>query len=273
MCNRKCPFCYGPEKLHEVRAEESQPVLAKMIDLGIRTFILTGGEPLLGRKIDEVLRFLRSYDAQILLYTNCDYFDLHEDVLVECLDTLCVPIEGASEYVHDSVRGRNNMRAVLSVLDRYGNGAAPFKIKVGTVLGRHNLNELSAILYLLDKYKINVWKLYNYVRYTDRDVQSLWDKKQLGISDAEYRTATQVLMAVPERRTPVALSSEFDRDNSYFMMNPDLNIVAPIRNQDGLFEDKVICSARDHTPREIVRLWRATVDWSLYADNLRASLF
>jgi MoaA/NifB/PqqE/SkfB family radical SAM enzyme len=244
-----------------------------MIDFGIETFILTGGEPLLSKKVDEVLRFLHSRGAKVVMYSNCDYFDFHEDVLTECLDTLCVPIEGASEYVHDSVRGKDNMRAVLSVLDRYANASGPFKIKVGTVLGRHNLNELPGILYLLDKYKINVWKLYEYIRYTDRELQKLWDKTQLGISDAEYRASTQVIMSTPNRKTPVALSSEFDRDNSYFMMNPDLEIIVPMRGEDGIFADQVICSAKDHPVEEIENLWAKSIDWERYSANLRVSLF
>lgn len=273
LCNRRCAFCYGPEKLHEVKVDESLPVLSKLIDFGVETFILTGGEPLMSKKIDEVIRFLHASGAKVALYTNCDFFDFHEDVLLECLDTLCVPIEGGSEYIHDSVRGTNNMRAVLSVLDRYANASGPFKIKVGTVLGRHNLNELPAILYLLDKYKINVWKLYEYVRYTDRELQKLWDKRQLGITDVEYRAATQMLMQIPNRRTPVALSTEYDRDNSYFMMNPDLDIIVPLRNASGEFEDRVICSAKDQHGREIERRWKETIDWNMYAANLRASLF
>jgi len=273
FCNRRCQFCYGPQNLHEVNAEQSFPVLEKMLDFGIDTFILTGGEPLLSKKIDRVLRFLHARQGKVVIYTNCDFFDFHEDILLECLDTVCVPIEGGSEFIHDMVRGPNNMRAVLSVLDRYANKSSPLKFKVGTVLGRHNLHELPAIAYLLDKYKINVWKLYEYIRYSDRDLQKLWDQDQLGITPAEYRSATQQLMANKNRKTPVALSTEYDRDNSYFMLNPDLDVIIPMRNEQGIFEDRVICSAIDHEIPEIQRLWSETIDWETYSANLRISLF
>jgi|ERR1035441_5610856 MoaA/NifB/PqqE/SkfB family radical SAM enzyme len=273
FCNRKCPFCYGPEKHHEVRLEESLPVLEKMLVFGIDTFILTGGEPLLSAKIDKVIAFLHSHSAKVVLYTNCDFFDLHEDLLVECLDTICVPIEGASEYVHDMVRGENNLRAVISVLDRYANGVGKFKVKVGTVIGRHNISELSAIAYLLGKYKLTVWKLYEYIRYTDRTLQRLWDQNQLGITPAEYRSAAQTVMSMSTRKTPVALSSGYDRDNSYFMMNPDLEMVVPMRGEGGCYEDKVICSAKECTMAEIEDRWRTTIDWDSYTTNLRVSLF
>jgi hypothetical protein len=111
------------------------------------------------------------------------------------------------------------------------------------------------------------------IRYTDRDLQKLWAKSQLGISDAEYRATTHSLMNTPNRKTPVALSSEYDRDNSYFMMNPDLDIIVPMRTSDGLFEDKIICSAKSQTVDEIERLWTENIDWERYSKNLQASLF
>jgi MoaA/NifB/PqqE/SkfB family radical SAM enzyme len=273
VCNRTCPFCYGPEKLHEDRFEACVPVLTKMIDFGIDTFILTGGEPLMSKKIDLVLRHLHAGGVKVVLYTNCDFWNAHDSVLRECLDTLCLPIEGASEKVHDFARGKGSMRAILSVMDRYANGGAPFKVKIGTVMGRHNLNELPGILYLLDKYKINVWKLYEYIHYTDRSLQVQWDDMALGISDAEYRAATQVVLNTQGRKTSIGLSSEYDRDQSYFMLNPDLDVIVPMRGENGVFSDKVICSAADTPMRDIEALWKETIDWSRYTENLSASLF
>lgn len=273
VCNRICPFCYGPEKLHEDRFEASLPVLDKMIDFGIDTFILTGGEPLMSKKVGLVLRHLHASGVKVVLYTNCDFWNEHDKILRECLDTLCVPIEGASEKVHDFARGKNSMRAILSVLDRYANGGGPFKVKVGTVVGRHNLNELPGILYLLDKYKINVWKVYDYIRYNDRSLQQQWEDRSLGISDAEYRSATQVVLNTPGRKTQIGLSSEYDRDQSYFMLNPDLDVIVPMRGADGIFFDKKICSAKNTSMADVESLWKETIDWDRYTENLSASQF
>ena len=272
-CNRRCAFCYGPEQRHEVNLEASIPVLDNLVDHGVRSVIITGGEPLLSRKVRDVLRHLRARGVSIVLYTNCDLFDQHEDVLVDTLDVLCVPLEGASEFIHDQMRGVNSMRAVVSVLDRYAVKGSPFRVKVGTVLGRHNLHELPAILYLLGKYRIEVWKLYEYVRYTDRELQKKWLNEQLGITDAEYRHATRAVLATPDRKTKISLSSDFERDNSYFMMNPDLEIVVPVRGETGEFEDRVLCNAANTPVSEIERLWRETIDWEKHQANLQASLF
>ncbi|TXG88105.1 MAG: radical SAM protein [Thermomicrobiales bacterium] len=273
FCNRKCPFCYGPQQKHEIDLDRSLPVLQRFVEHGIETFILTGGEPLLSKKIDRVLAFLKARGTKVVLYTNCDFFDFHEEAIIDFVDTLCVPIDGASEYTHDMVRGRNNMRAVVDVLNRYATSSSPLTIKVGTVVGRNNVHELRGIQYLLDKYKIDTWKLYQYLRYSDRDLQKLWTNQQLGVTETEYRSAVQGLLSVEPRRTRMSASSEFDRECSYFMMNPDLDIIVPIRDEDGTFEDRIICNAETTQPAQVEALWREKVDVASYQRNLVASNF
>lgn len=267
-CNRRCAFCYGPQGKHEVKYEEAAPVLERLVNHGVQRFVLTGGEPLLSKKIDKVLELLHELGADIAIYTNCDYFDFHEDVLLRTVRTLCLPLDGASEYTHDRLRGKNNFRAVLSVLDRHAHGAV--KVKVGTVLGRHNIHELEGMFYTLERYRIENWKLYEYLRYEDRDLQKNWETDQLSITELEYLAATRRL-ADSHRGGPVkiSLSSEFDRANSYFMMNPDLEIILPFRRDDGVFEDLSLCDAQTTEPSEIERIWAERVDPRAYEDNIR----
>lgn len=272
-CNRTCPFCYGPEKIREAPLENCLPVLDKMLAFGIDTFIITGGEPMLSPKFGEALRYLHAAGAKVVLYTNCDFWDRHDETLHACLDTLCLPLEGATEYTHDKQRGQGSMRNILRVMNRYANGSAPFKIKVGTVIGRHNINELPGILYLLDKYKINVWKLYQYIKYSDRSLQRQWDENEQGISDAEYRFATQAIVNNRNRKTNVGLSSELDRDQSYFMLNPDMDVIVPLKGEGGVFTDKILCRATDASMEEIQSSWMSTIDWNRYTQNLSASQF
>jgi MoaA/NifB/PqqE/SkfB family radical SAM enzyme len=274
LCDTRCAYCYGPEKLNEVHdLSETLPVLDKMMSAGIGTFVITGGEPLLSSKVGRAIRHLHANGAKVVLFTNCDFWEFHDEILTECLDTVCVPIEGASEYVHDMARGRNNMRAVISVLERYAKKDGPFKVNVGTVVGRHNLNDLSAILYLLERYEINAWTLYRYVRYTDRGLQKLWKTSQLGISTAEYEAAVKAVMAESQGNIPITLSTEVDREQDCLMLNPDLDIVVPVRDESGAIADKVICSAKDRNMNEIQELWGDTVDWRRYAETLNVALF
>lgn len=274
MCDTRCPYCYGVEELHEVQPETCLPVLDKMIDHGVGTFVLTGGEPLLSKRLDRVIRHLAGRNVKVVLYTSCQYWDFHDEVLTECVDTVCLPIEGASEKTHDSIRGVNSLRAVQAVLDRYATpgGRRPFKVRVGTAVGRHNLSELEAILYFLDNYELESWTLYKYPRYTDREVLKKFKKEQMAVSVAEYEAAAARVMKVPDHKTEILLSSDNERKNDYIMLNPELEVVVPTREESGSVTDRILCSAEETDMSRIEVLWSDSVDWDRYLGSLRVSL-
>ncbi|NET90812.1 MAG: radical SAM protein [Kamptonema sp. SIO1D9] len=272
-CNRRCPFCYGPHKIKEASLEDSLPVLDKLVHFGIESVIITGGEPTLSKKFDAVLQYLHARDVKVVLYTNCDFWDDHDEVLSDCLHTLCIPLEGASWFVHDKQRGEGSMRNILKVMNRYAHGGGPFEVKVGTVVGSHNVAELPGLLYLLDKYKIKIWKLYEYIPYDDRPLQEQWTANNQSISNAQYRAATQAIVNTVGRKTPIGLSSELDRDQSYFMLQPNLDVIVPVKQPDGKFADELICNATTSSMEEVQRLWMQTVDFDRYVDNLQAAAF
>jgi MoaA/NifB/PqqE/SkfB family radical SAM enzyme len=272
LCDTRCSFCFGPEALHEVDPEVCIPVLDKMIRYGIDTFVITGGEPLLSKRLDRVLRHLHANNVKVVLYTNCTYWDFHEETLLECVDTLCVPVEGASEMVHDSVRGMNSLRAVQGVLDRYAVGdGGPFTVRAGTVVGRHNLNELPAIGYLLDNYKLEYWALYQHPRYTDRVLGKHFRESQLGVSFAEYEAATATVLS-RQGKTQIRMASDLAREGDFFMMSPELEIVIPTREDSGALSDKILCDAKESAVPDIVSVWQDSVDWQRYSQNLMISL-
>jgi MoaA/NifB/PqqE/SkfB family radical SAM enzyme len=207
-----------------------------------------------------------------VLYTNCAYWDFHSDVLCECVDTVCVPIEGASELVHDGVRGRDSLRKVLSVIDRHGRGDGPFTIRVGTVVGRHNLNELEAILYMLEQYEIEAWTLYKHIRYTDRVVRHYFRRNRADISMAELEAAVRRLRDGKASSPPVLLSTEIVRDERLLLLNQDLELAVPIRGADGCLSERVLGNAAAMEMSEILRTWRDSVDITRCEEAVRVSL-
>ncbi len=273
LCNRECPFCYGPNGIDEAPLSSAYLVMDKLLAYGIDSFIITGGEPTLSKNLDAILEYLKAHGAKVALYSNCDLWERKARVLEKCLDTLCVPLEGATALTHDKQRGRGSFRTIRRVLDRWATGSGPFKIKVGTVLGRHNSQELPALQYLIDKYRVEVWKIYEYVPYTDRPLQAKWESNSQGLTAAEFRTATQGVVRTPGRRTTVSVSGVVDRSESYLMLNPDLSVIVPVQTAAGTFVDRYLGSAISLTISEIEVNWREVVDVDRYRDNLRASHF
>ncbi|NET90814.1 MAG: radical SAM protein [Kamptonema sp. SIO1D9] len=273
-CDEICTFCIGADELHEVKPDESMAVFDKLIDGGASEIIITGGEPLLSTRLDRMLRHLHERSVKVVLYTNCKFWDFHDETIRTCVDTVCVPIEGASEFVHDGVRGKNNLRKILSILDRYARDASNrlFTVRVGTAVGRHNLNELEAIAYMLSHYQIESWTLHKHVRYTDRVVRNYFKKHRANISLAEFETTCRKLINESEFDLPIQLSTEIQRDSNFLMLNQDLALAVPVRDENGRLVDRVLADVETYDVEELVETWRTSVQMERYEDAFKISL-
>ncbi|HEX7916076.1 radical SAM protein, partial [Rudaea sp.] len=81
-CNFRCPYCMPEDqyaqdyeflsKDQRLRFEEVERLARAFVALGVRKLRLTGGEPLLRRKIERLIEMLRSLsdDLDITLTTN-----------------------------------------------------------------------------------------------------------------------------------------------------------------------------------------------------------
>ncbi|MFC1888470.1 radical SAM protein [Thermodesulfobacteriota bacterium] len=75
-CNFKCPHCYIPylsesdSTKDDLTGDEIHDVIMQARDLGARRIILLGGEPMMVPEIFETIRFIRSLDLEVELFTN-----------------------------------------------------------------------------------------------------------------------------------------------------------------------------------------------------------
>ncbi|HTG00018.1 MAG TPA: radical SAM protein [Nitrospirota bacterium] len=73
ICNFRCVYCYAAEngqRPNELSVDEFRDVIRQAKDLGARKIIVLGGEPMLYPHILDMLRFIRSLDMEVELFTN-----------------------------------------------------------------------------------------------------------------------------------------------------------------------------------------------------------
>jgi MoaA/NifB/PqqE/SkfB family radical SAM enzyme len=105
-CNCRCMMCDiwqrtdGKELdlLDFARHRES------IVRLGVRQVVLTGGEPLLHRNLEALLRILRECNMHITLLTTGLLLSKRAAVVAEGVNEIIVSVDGPEE-VHDRVRG------------------------------------------------------------------------------------------------------------------------------------------------------------------------
>ncbi len=127
-CNLDCAFCdttYRKAKRHgELSLERYRRLVVEAAELEVaRCYILGGGEPLVARSVSlELMRGLKSHEIQGILGTNGTLFS--DRVVSELVDIgwdeIHFSLDGATETVHDHLRGRKGVfRKVTETMRRF----------------------------------------------------------------------------------------------------------------------------------------------------------
>lgn len=125
-CNLSCPFCHegsspGDSRLQALSAVEVLPVLASAAASGVRRFILTGGEPLVLKGIQELL--LAALQLRpVLVLTNGTAPWIRRSQQLAALRaaphplSFRVSLDTPDEAAHDAQRGLKNFRKAVEGL-------------------------------------------------------------------------------------------------------------------------------------------------------------
>jgi hypothetical protein len=127
-CNLACPFCLegskpGDNRLQRIMLADARPFIDEAIELGVKQFSFTGGEPFVVKDFVNILEYAATYRPCLVLTNGTDPVlqRLHQ---LEALTQLPHPIffrisiDYADERRHDSGRGSGNFAKALEGMQR-----------------------------------------------------------------------------------------------------------------------------------------------------------
>lgn len=110
-CNLRCKHCWvsGGEKTDYLGFELVKKRVSEAIEMGVRYFLLTGGEPFMHPNIEEIILYIVSHEGVFLsVETNATMInDKQIKQLAQFNDRvkLIASVDASSASVHDSIRG------------------------------------------------------------------------------------------------------------------------------------------------------------------------
>ncbi|WP_026883343.1 radical SAM protein [Clostridium akagii] len=253
-CTRHCKFCYGPQEDQEMSTADIFKMVDNFENIGVKVVGITGGEPLVKEDISEILKYIKGKGMAICLSTNGDLYRKNKDAILKYVDTIGIPIESATQDIHDSLRGDGSFESAKYMLEDISKNS-DIKFRIGTVVTETNFRDLGNIEILLSKYKDSIiyWKLYEYIVYFPEKQNTtirVKDKdKVLSIVDnlGKYLDKTSIIYDTLEKR-----------NNSYFLIKPNGDVFVPILNNDATNEN-VIGNVL-YEPEKVVEKWQNTID-------------
>ena len=164
-CNLNCFFCYGPAKdALELGTDQIKESIDKLHAGGVEFVSITGGEPTLREDLLDLVSHINAVGMQCALHTN-GHFLRSNDPLLEHLNWLALPLDGANQESHHRMRGdRVGFDRVTKFLNwyRHSKFRPQLKVKIGTVATRKNIDQLPAIANVLAGTGISVWKIHEF---------------------------------------------------------------------------------------------------------------
>jgi radical SAM protein with 4Fe4S-binding SPASM domain len=152
-CNLRCRHCYigngGTDELSVKQIKETLKEFEQMQGLRV---LITGGEPLLHSKFEEVNEMLPQFSVRKVLFTNG--LLLKERIKKLNVEEIQVSIDGL-EDAHDSLRGKGTFKAAMKAVNLsldYG-----FHVSIATMVHLGNLDDFEKMEKLFKNMDIREW--------------------------------------------------------------------------------------------------------------------
>ena len=152
-CNLACAHCWvesSPrvDASEDLTAAEAMRVVQQIVELGVRTCNMTGGEVLIRQDTPDILESLAGNGVGVALETNGL---LISDRFLEVAGRLqrrrslelCISLDGGTPETHDLLRGSGTFRRTVGNLRRLA--AAGVRFNLQCVLNRSNIETIPAL--------------------------------------------------------------------------------------------------------------------------------
>jgi MoaA/NifB/PqqE/SkfB family radical SAM enzyme len=254
-CNLRCPFCFGPR--HDRRtmsAWDAMRVAEFLIGHGVRSTVISGGEPTLLKYLPHVLHRFKEAGIQTILSTNSLSSSYSLVDIAHLLDWIALPLDGPEKSINNLLRvGReDHFSTILQSLVGLRTRAPHVNIKLGTVVTRLNHDSVHNIPYILPVGALpDIWKIYQ-LSFTNYGEDN---REILAVSDDEFeKTLERCAQTAANVGLSVTAYRNVDRNGKYLFIDPNGDAVA-IQNGRELVIGNVL-----HDPDSLMAIWREYVD-------------
>ena len=226
-CNNNCSYCYGPKNVTELNTQKLKEIIELFYLKGVKSVVITGGEPLLRADIEMILRLLHSYKFNIYLDTSGDNFFRYNYLINEVITDLGIPFDVADKTL--TFRQKANFDRRNRILKYYKKikSKRP-NIRIGSVVTKENIDQIDNLGKKLINYSIDLWKLYQFIPIGNN---AKINKNKLLLDDETFLDLAYKIKNTYSDFFRVVVSPRLRRANAYFIIDPDGRVYSPEDNK------------------------------------------
>lgn len=216
-CNLACDFCFGTRSKDELNINLWCKLLHKFKENGVNALVITGGEPTLFEKLDQLLEHSHNLDFKIALSSNGI---LLENVkYLKYIDALSIPIDGENYSICKEMRGLSYLEyeKIIRNIKQFKRQYPSKILKVGTVVSKKNISGIEKIFNLIYRYA-DVWKLYQVSKH-EHNARIFSD--HLEVSDEDFINLYEYLCEKYGKKLRITAYRNIERNGKYLFCEPN----------------------------------------------------
>ena len=162
ICNMDCKFCFADWRNNrkQLSTQKVMEIIDKLQEYGIEAINLTGGDPLLRDDIVEICKYCKAKGIMTIISTTGIELKNKRKVL-DYIDVINMPLDSYNPIIHNEMRPcaeKNHHKLILDLIDDINQHYPNIKIKINTMVGKTNINDVENIGDLICG-KVYRWKL------------------------------------------------------------------------------------------------------------------
>lgn len=162
ICNMDCKFCFADWRNNrkQLSTQKVMEIIDKLQEYGIEAINLTGGDPLLRDDIVEICKYCKAKGIMTIISTTGIELKNKGKVL-DYIDVINMPLDSYNPIIHNEMRPcaeKNHHKLILDLIDDINQRYPNIKIKINTMVGKTNINDVENIGDLICG-KVYRWKL------------------------------------------------------------------------------------------------------------------
>ncbi|WP_066494969.1 radical SAM/SPASM domain-containing protein [Abyssisolibacter fermentans] len=156
-CNFKCSYCSydaNSTSKKEYSTNQYKSLIRKLQLDGIEELVLSGGEPLLRKDLEELLKFSEGRFKSIGLVTNGSLIDEKKaELLTKYVNKIQISIDSGIEKINDATRGKGSFKRAIKGLKKL-KSAGHKNILISPTITKISLENIESIVELANEFDV-----------------------------------------------------------------------------------------------------------------------
>lgn len=222
-CNQNCKYCHRFLNIKELSFEENCKILNNICNTNITSITWTGGEALLLKEIDDLLKISYEKGIKNKIITNGKLLTKNRiDKIYKYLDSVTLSIDSIDDIVNESLgRGRNHFDEIKEILDYIKEKKYNIKVRINSVVCKVNIKSFDDLTNFLNNYNIYSWRIFKFMPLRE---QAIINEKKFDISMDEY---LKIVENIKEKSNIRNIDTRIinDMENKYILILANGDIV------------------------------------------------